>query len=73
MVRKHLWGILNAIIASVSNSLAECKNTRIQKIKSSACGFRNRDRFRRAILFHFGGLDLMPASVGGPILTHTKS
>lgn len=73
MIRKHLWGILNAITASISNSLAECKNTRIQKIKSSACGFRNRDRFRRAILFHLGGLDLMPASVGGHILTHTTS
>jgi transposase len=26
-------------------------------IKRMACGFRNRKRFRMAILFHFGGLD----------------
>jgi len=25
-----------------------------------ACGYRNRERFRNAILFHLGGLDLYP-------------
>jgi transposase len=35
-----------------------------------ACGFRNRERFRRAIYFHLGGLDLYPAL---PFATHTKS
>jgi len=35
-----------------------------------ACGFRNRDRFRRAIYFHLGGLDLYPAL---PEFTHTNS
>jgi transposase len=35
-----------------------------------ACGFRNRQRFRRAIFFHLGGLDLMPAGVTYP--THMK-
>jgi len=33
-------------------------NSGIQKIKRMACGFRNRKRFRLAILFHFGGLDM---------------
>jgi hypothetical protein len=28
-----------------------------------ACGFRNRERFRHAILFHLGGLDLYPESM----------
>jgi transposase len=35
-------------------------NARIQRIKRQACGFRNRDRFRSAIMFHCGGLDLYP-------------
>jgi len=60
MVRRFLWGILNAIRLKVNNSMLEAKNARIQKIKKIACGFRNRERFKNAILFHLGGLDLMP-------------
>lgn len=60
MVRRYLWGILNAIRLRANNSMLEAKNARIQRIKKVACGFRNRDRFKNAILFHLGGLDLMP-------------
>jgi len=60
MVRRFLWGILNAIRLKVNNSMLEAKNARIQRIKKIACGFRNRERFKNAILFHLGGLDLMP-------------
>ena len=63
MLERHLQGILNALVLRVTNGLAEGINSRIQWIKKMACGFRNRDRFRRAILFHLGGLDLYPASV----------
>ena len=63
MVRQYLWGILNAIVAGVSNAMAEAKNARIQRIKNMACGFRNRKRFRMAILFHLGGLNLMPKTL----------
>jgi transposase len=35
-------------------------NSKIQKIKIHARGFRNRARFRMAIYFHLGGLDLYP-------------
>jgi len=73
MVRNYLWGILNAIIAAVNNALVEAKNARIQKIKATACGFRNRSRFRRAILFHLGGLDLMPCGIGDMHFAHTNS
>ena len=47
----------------VSNAMAEAKNARIQRIKNMACGFRNRERFRMAILFHLGGLNLMPKTL----------
>ena len=63
MLREYLWGVLNAIAARVSNAMLEAKNARIQWVKKMACGFRNRERFRLAILFHLGGLDLMPASL----------
>lgn len=57
MVRSFFWGIMNAIRLKISNAMLEAKNLGIQKIKRIACGFRNRERFRMAILFHFGGLD----------------
>lgn len=59
-LKRYLWGILNAIVHGVTNATSEAINGRIQWIKKSACGFRNRARFREAILFHLGGLDLMP-------------
>jgi transposase len=65
MVRNYLWGILNAIMLRVTNALAESINATIQKIKARACGFRNRSRFRTAILFHKGGLSLYPSGMLG--------
>jgi transposase len=62
MIRNYFWGILNAIRLNVNNSMLEAKNNRIQKIKRMACGFRNRKRFKNAIFFHLGGLDLMPVA-----------
>lgn len=58
MIRSYFWGILNAIRMKVSNAMLESVNSGIQRIKRMACGFRNRERFRMAIFFHFGGLDL---------------
>jgi transposase len=60
MIRHYFWGILNAIRLRVNNGMLEAKNSCIQKIKKTACGFRNRERFKTAILFHLGGLDLSP-------------
>lgn len=65
MVREHLDGIVNAIVLGATNAGAESINAKIQRIKRMACGFRNRERFKTAIYFHLGGLDLLPA-------THTK-
>jgi transposase len=70
MVKNHLWGILNAIVLRVTNAGAESVNAKIQWLKDTACGFRNRERFRNAIYFHCGKLDLYPASLRA---THTNS
>ena len=69
MVKKHLWGIINAIVLDVTNAKLESINARIQRVKKMACGFRNMDRFKTAIYFHLGGLDLRPEA----LLTHSKS
>jgi transposase len=62
-IRDHLWGIINAIVLKVTSAASESMNAKIQKLKKWACGFRNRERFRTAILFHFGGLDLYPEGI----------
>jgi transposase len=69
-VRDHLWGIVNAIVLEVTNAGAESQNSKVQWIKKQACGFRNRERFRNAIYFHLGGLDLYPRPRS---VTHTKA
>jgi len=69
MVRTHLEGILNAVVLRATIAAAESMNARIQRIKQMACGYRNRERFRNAILFQLGGLDLYPRAASA----HTKA
>lgn len=59
-VSDYLWGIINAIVLKRDNAIAENMNGRIQRVKSRACGYRNRERFRRVIMFYLGKLDLHP-------------
>jgi transposase len=62
MVKTHLEGILNAIVHRVTNAGAESMNSRIQELKRRARGYRNTERMKNAIYFHFGGLDMSPAT-----------
>jgi transposase len=71
--KNHLWGILNAIRNKVSNAAVEGKNASIKRIKCRACGFRNKERFRRSILFHLGGLDMHPTGASYCQFGHPKS
>lgn len=68
MLRSHLWGIVNAVVFRATNAHLESVNAKIQALKKRACGYRNRGRFRNAILFHTGGLDLYPRNAA-----HTNS
>jgi len=67
MIRAHLHGIVNAVVTGATNAIAESINSKIQHVKRIACGYRNRERFRNAIYFHCGMLDLYPK----PLATHT--
>jgi transposase len=60
LVQRHLEGIINAIVLRATNAGAESINARIQKVKRMANGYRNRERFRNAIYFHLGNLQLHP-------------
>jgi transposase len=63
LVKKHLEGIVTAVVTGAHNARAEGFNALIQKVKRDARGFRNRDRFRQAIYFHLGGPDLYPDGI----------
>jgi transposase len=56
----HFQGILTAIRLKITNAVAEGLNSKIEKIKRDAYGYRNKDKLRTAIMFHCGGLDLYP-------------
>jgi transposase len=60
LMKNHLYGILRYAEQRYTNAKSEGVNSRIQLIKHRARGYRNRENFRNAILFHCGGLDMNP-------------
>ena len=44
----------------MTNATTEGINSKIQTVKLKACGYRSRDHYQTALLFHCGGLDLYP-------------
>jgi len=70
MIKRHWQGVMNAVTSNITNASSEGMNSKIQWIKRKACGYRNRERFRNAIYFHLGGLDLYPKAIHS---THTNS
>lgn len=62
MLKTHLKNILTYLTYPITNALSESLNSKIEWVKYTARGFRNRDHFKTAIYFHCGGLDLLPAT-----------
>jgi transposase len=60
--KNHLYGILNYFAHPITNAMSEGINSKIETIWNAARGYRNKKRFRTAILFHLGGLDLAPST-----------
>ena len=63
MIKSHLDNILTYIKHPITNAMAESINSKIQWIKYTARGFRNRENFKTAILFHCGNLQLYPHGI----------
>lgn len=59
-IKKNLWGIINAIVYGKNNARAEAINGKIKNLKMRSKGFANMERFKTAIMFNFGGLNLYP-------------
>jgi len=60
MFNNHFAGVLNAIVTTYNNAMAERLNGKIQEIKTVGKGYRTFKNFRSAILFFHGGLNLYP-------------
>jgi transposase len=60
MIHDHWPNIFTYFRHRITNAGSESINSLIQKVKRKAHGFRNSENFKTAILFHLGGLDLMP-------------
>lgn len=65
-LKRHEAGMLAYFAHRISNAGAEGLNSRIQAIRVSARGYRNREHFKTAIYFHLGGLQLYPQTHGLP-------
>lgn len=67
-LRAHLDNIVTFARLRITNALGESLNSKIEKVKRMACGFRNREHYKKAIYFHCGGLDLFPVPPSTPRL-----
>jgi transposase len=61
MIVSHWDNIKTYFTHRLTNAGSESMNSKIQRVKAMARGYRNRQRFRDAIYFHCGGLDLYPS------------
>jgi transposase len=59
-LKRHLPNLLTYFKHWITNATSEGINSKIQTLKLMACGYRNREHYKTAILFHCGGLDLYP-------------
>ncbi len=59
--KAHLDHILTFFTHRLTNGPIEGLNNAIQGLIKKAFGYRNKERFKTDIFFHFGGLDLYPS------------
>ena len=60
MLKRRFENIITYLRHPITNAASESINAKIQWVKYTARGFRNKQNFVHAIYFHCGGLDLTP-------------
>jgi transposase len=61
MLKRRFENIITYLRHQITNAASESLNAKIQWVKYTARGFRNKQNFIHAIYFHCGGLDLAPS------------
>ena len=62
LLKRRFENIITYLTHPITNATSESINAKIQRVKHTARGFRNRRNFVHAIYFHCGGLDLAPGA-----------
>jgi transposase len=60
MLKRRFDNIITYLKHPITNAISESINSRIQWVKYTARGFRNKANFITSIYFHCGGLELLP-------------
>lgn len=63
LIARHLPNVLTYFEHRITNAVAEGLNSKIATVQKRACGFRNPEHFKIAVMFHCGGLALFPAEM----------
>jgi transposase len=61
MLKRRIENVLTYLRHRITNAASESINSKIQWVKYTARGFRNKKNFQVAIYFHCGGLDMAPS------------
>lgn len=61
MLKRRFENIITYLRHRITNAASESLNAKIQWVKYTARGFRNKQNFINAIYFHCGGLNLAPS------------
>ena len=61
MLKRRFENIITYLRHQITNAASESINAKIQWVKYTARGFRNKQNFINAIYFHCGGLELAPS------------
>jgi transposase len=62
MLKRRFENIITYLTHPITNAKSESINAKIQRVKYTARGFRNKQNFNNAIYFHRGGLALVPGT-----------
>jgi len=62
LLKRRFDNIIAYLTHPITNATSESINAKIQWVKYTARGFRDKQNFINAIYFHCGGLDLAPGT-----------
>lgn len=62
MLKRRFKNVITYVKHRITNAASESINSKVQWVKYTARGFRNKSNFVTAIYFHCGDLDLMPST-----------
>jgi transposase len=62
LLKRRFENIITYLTHPITNATSESINAKIQWVKYTARGFRDKQNFINAIYFHYGGLDLAPGT-----------